>query len=63
MEHADIQITMDIYAEVLEEKKQEVLADFLNSKTGKTLYDKENRLWYNNPSYIAEMYTEKIFKK
>ena len=29
---------------------------FLSSKTGELLYDDESRLWWNGPSYIADMY-------
>lgn len=35
---------------------KEVLPDFLCSKTGKALYDTDNKLWWNGPLYIAEMY-------
>ena len=34
----------------------EVLPDFLCSKTGRALYDTDNKLWWNGPLYIAEMY-------
>lgn len=29
---------------------------FLSSKTGELLYDEESKLWWNGPSYIADMY-------
>lgn len=29
--------------------------EFLSSKTGELLYDDESRLWWNGPSYIADM--------
>ena len=58
----DLLITMTIeeIAEETGKDSKEVLADFLCSKTGKALYDKETRLWCNGPSYIAELYMEEI---
>ena len=61
----DLLITMAV-EEIAEETgrdSKDVLADFLCSKTGKALYDKETRLWCNGPSYIAEMYMDEISKK
>ena len=58
----DLLITMAV-EEIAEETgrdSKDVLADFLCSKTGKALYDKETRLWCNGPSYIAELYMEEI---
>ena len=58
----DLLITM-VVEEIAEEtgrKSKEVLADFLCSKTGKALYDKETRLWCNGPSYIVELYIEEV---
>lgn len=49
----DLLITM-VVEEIAEETgkdSKEVLGDFLCSKTGKALYDKETRLWCNGPSY------------
>ena len=42
---------------------KDVLTDFLCSKTGKALYNKDTRLWCNGPSYIAELYMEELFNK
>ena len=33
-----------------------ILKDFVTSKTGVLLYDESSKLWWNGPSYIAEMY-------
>lgn len=58
----DLLITMAV-EEIAEETGKdckEVLGDFLCSKTGKALYDKETRLWCNGPSYIAELYMDEI---
>lgn len=56
----DLLITMVVeeIAEDTGKASKDVLVDFLCSKTGKALYDKETRLWCNGPSYIAELYME-----
>lgn len=56
----DLLITMAVeeIAEVTGEKPQEVIKDFLKSKTGTALYDASTNLWCNGPSYIADMYLE-----
>lgn len=55
-----IAMTVEEIAEATGKDSKDVLTDFLCSKTGKTLYDKETRLWCNGPSYIAELYMEEI---
>ena len=58
----DLLITM-VVEEIAEEtgrESKDVLTDFLCSKIGKALYDKETKLWCNGPSYIAELYMEEI---
>ena len=42
--------------------RNEVLTDFLCSKTGKALYDEKTKLWCNGPAYIAELYMEELKK-
>ena len=38
----------------------DILTEFVESKTGKLLYNEDSKLWWNGPSYIAELYkTEK----
>ena len=58
----DLLITMvtDEIAEETGMDRKEVLTDFLCSKTGKALYDKETRLWCNGPSYITELYMDEL---
>lgn len=34
----------------------EKLKDFIASKTGVLLYDESSKIWWNGPSYIAELY-------
>ena len=40
----------------------EVLPDFLNSHTGKMLFDEELKLWCEGPSHIEELYRDEIEK-
>lgn len=35
-----------------------LLSAFVASKTGALLYDESSKLWWNGPSYIAELYRE-----
>lgn len=35
-----------------------ILKDFVTSETGALLYDEASKLWWNGPSYIADMYKE-----
>ena len=37
-----------------------VLPQFLQSRTCATLYDRESKLWWDGPSYIAEQYLSEI---
>ena len=37
-----------------------LLKDFVASKTGALLYDESSKLWWNGPSYIAELYKKEI---
>lgn len=58
----DLLITM-VVEEISEETgrdSKEVLMEFLSSKTGKALYNEETKLWWNGPSYIADLYMEEI---
>ena len=61
----DLLITMAVeeIAEETGKESKDILTDFLCSKTGRALYDKETRLWCNGPSYIAELYMEEISNK
>lgn len=36
------------------------LKDFVASKTGVLLYDESSKLWWNGPSYIADMYKKEM---
>ena len=37
-----------------------LLPKFLSSKTGELLYDDDSKLWWNGPSYIADMYKKEV---
>ena len=58
-----IAMVVEELAEDLHEEQNKVLYDFLQSKIGKALYDESTKLWWNGPSYIADMYKEEISKK
>ncbi len=51
-------MTVEEIAEKTKTKPSKVLHDFLDSETGKLLYDASSKLWWNGPSYIAEMYLD-----
>lgn len=54
----DITITL-VVEELVKDLKlesNEVLKDFVSSKTGALLYDESSKLWWNGPAYIADMY-------
>lgn len=54
----DAMLTL-VVEEICQKTGQEmrtVLPDFVASKTGALLYDESSKLWWNGPSYIAEMY-------
>lgn len=60
----DMLITL-IVSELSEDLKMnpdEVFSKFVSSKTGTLLYDEKSKLWWNGPSYIADMYKEEIKK-
>ena len=56
----DLLVAMAV-EEIAEETGREakfVLADFVQSKTGKSLYDTDTKIWCNGPTYIADMYMQ-----
>jgi hypothetical protein len=38
----------------------EAFSEFISSKTGELLYDKDSKLWWNGPSYIVELYKDEM---
>jgi len=58
----DITVTLVVeeLAEQLGVDSSKVLTDFVASNTGTLLYDESSKLWWNGPSYIAEMYKKEV---
>lgn len=54
----DLMVTLvvDELANELPIDQTKLLKNFVASKTGELLYDESSKLWWNGPSYIAEMY-------
>ncbi len=61
----DLLITLIVeeLSEDLNMDPDEVFSKFISSKTGELLYDGESKLWWDGPSYIAEMYKGEIGKQ
>lgn len=55
-----ISMTVEILARDLHRDTNQVLQDFLLSKTGRGLYDADTKLWCNVPAYIAEIYRDEV---
>ncbi|HBA46721.1 MAG TPA: hypothetical protein DCZ91_02755 [Lachnospiraceae bacterium] len=51
-----ITLVVEELSEELKTDPDEMLIKFVTSKTGELLYDEESRLWWNGPSYIADLY-------
>lgn len=58
----DLLVTMivDELADILGRDRNDILPEFVLSKTGKALYDISTKLWCNGPSYIVDIYLEEI---
>lgn len=59
----DIMVTL-VVEELVNDLKLDpttTLKDFVASKTGALLYDEASKLWWNGPSYIADMYKKEMF--
>lgn len=63
-ENAAIDMTISMAVEELSEilgiSVEEVLPEFLQSRTCAVLYDRETKLWWDGPSAVAELYIEEI---
>ena len=55
-----IAMVVEELSEDLGKDSKERLADFCISKTGKALYDESTKLWWNGPSYIADIYKKEL---
>lgn len=58
-----ITMTVEELSKKIDKSQNEILADFLQSKTCKLLYDTNLKVWWEGPVYLAEMYMEEIGKK
>ncbi len=56
----DLLITLVVkeISDKLDIEPSKELNEFIASETGKLLYDESSKLWWNGPSYIANMYLE-----
>ena len=61
----DTLASMIIYelSEELGKSVEDIFNEFYSSKTCKVLYDESTKLWWNGPSYIADMYKEELDHK
>ena len=61
----DMNITMVVedLAEILHKPEEEILPQFLQSRTCAVLYDRETKLWWDGPSAIVELYLQEIGRK
>lgn len=60
----DLLVTL-IVGELSEDLKinpDEMFSKFVSSRTEALLYDEESKLWWNGPSYIADIYKEEMEK-
>ncbi len=59
---AMVALVVEELARDLKIDRATALKEFVASRTGALLYDEESKLWWNGPSYIAELYKEEIGK-
>lgn len=58
----DVMVTL-VVEELVNDLKLDstvVLKDFVASRTGALLYDESSKIWWNGPSYIADLYKKEI---
>lgn len=61
----DLMVTdvVEEISRITNKDKDVILTEFLNSKTGKLLYDESSKLWWSGPSEIVDMYMQEIADK
>lgn len=57
---AIVTLVIEELADDLKMEPTSILKDFVASKTGALLYDETSKLWWNGPSYIADMYKKEM---
>ena len=58
----DVMVTL-VVGELVNDLKLDskvLLKDFVASRTGALLYDESSKIWWNGPSYIADLYKKEI---
>lgn len=58
----DVMVTL-VVEELVNDLKLDskvLLKDFVASRTGALLYDESSKIWWNGPSYIADLYKKEI---
>ncbi len=55
-----VTLIVEELSEDLKIEPDEAFSSFILSKTGELLYDEESKLWWNGPSYIADMYKDEM---
>ena len=56
----NISMVVEELAETLQAPVEEILPQFLQSRTCATLYDRDTKLWWDGPSDIAEQYLKEL---
>ena len=56
----NIQMAVDDLSAILHKPPEEILPQFLQSRTCAVLYDRESKLWWDGPSAIVELYLEEV---
>jgi hypothetical protein len=56
----NISMAVDDLSEILHKPVEEILPQFLQSRTCAILYDQESKLWWDGPSAIVELYLEEL---
>jgi hypothetical protein len=58
----NISMVVESLSEILHASVEEILPQFLQSRTCRILYDRESKLWWDGPSAIVDLYLEEIGK-
>lgn len=55
-----VTLIVEELSEDLQIEPDEAFSRFVSSKTGELLYDEESSLWWNGPSYIADLFKNEV---
>jgi len=56
----NISMAVEDLSEILHISVEDILPQFLQSKTCATLYDRDTKLWWDGPSAIVDIYLDEI---